>query len=290
MSLVNLAEILAPANSQQYAVGAFDVFSVEMASGVIRAAEETKSPVILAYVEAFDSLVPMESYIAFLRELAKQASVPVCIHLDHATNLGIIQRAITSGFSSVMIDASDKSFEENVGITAKVVDLCKPLGISVESELGHVAGNEGMYADDTGVYTEVESAKEFVVRTGVDALAVAIGTIHGVYKSTPILSFDRCAQIKAATNQLPLVIHGGSGLSDEDFKKVIAAGINKVNIFTDLTIAALDALRGSDLSGKLPYFALGLQVTDAIKQAATAKLQRFGCIGKAACWSNTGAD
>lgn len=281
MSLVNLAELLKPANEQKYAVGAFDVFSIEMASAVIRAAEETKSPVILAYVEAFDTLVSMESYVAFLRRLAEDASVPVCIHLDHATNLEIIQRAVRCGFSSVMIDASDKSFEENIAATAKVVGICKPLGISVESELGHVSGNEGMYADDTGVYTEVESAKEFVDRTGVDALAVAIGTIHGVYKSTPVLSFDRCAQIKSATNNLPLVIHGGSGLSDEDFRKVIAAGINKVNIFTDLTIAAMEYLTSDEITNKTHYFSASMQVTEVIKQATIAKLQRFGCIGKA---------
>lgn len=282
MSLVNLAELLKPANEQKYAVGAFDVFSIEMASAVIRAAEETKSPVILAYVEAFDTLVSMESYVAFLRRLAEDASVPVCIHLDHATNLEIIQRAVRCGFSSVMIDASDKSFEENIAATAEVVGICKPLGISVESELGHVSGNEGMYADDTGVYTEVESAKEFVDRTGVDALAVAIGTIHGVYKSTPVLSFDRCAQIKSATNNLPLVIHGGSGLSDEDFRKVIAAGINKVNIFTDLTIAAMEYLTSDEITNKTHYFSASMQVTEVIKQATIAKLQRFGCIGKAA--------
>ena len=282
MSLVNLAELLKPANEQKYAVGAFDVFSIEMASAVIRAAEETKSPVILAYVEAFDTLVSMESYVAFLRRLAEDASVPVCIHLDHATNLEIIQRAVRCGFSSVMIDASDKSFEENIAATAEVVGICKPLGISVESELGHVSGNEGMYADDTGVYTEVESAKEFVDRTGVDALAVAIGTIHGVYKSTPVLSFDRCAQIKSATNNLPLVIHGGSGLSDEDFRKVIAAGINKVNIFTDLTIAAMEYLKSGEVTNKTHYFSASMQVTEIIKQATIAKLQRFGCIGKAA--------
>jgi len=281
MSLVNLAELLKPANEQKYAVGAFDVFSIEMASAVIRAAEETKSPVILAYVEAFDTLVSMESYVAFLRRLAEDASVPVCIHLDHATNLEIIQRAVRCGFSSVMIDASDKSFEENIAATAEVVGICKPLGISVESELGHVSGNEGMYADDTGVYTEVESAKEFVDRTGVDALAVAIGTIHGVYKSTPVLSFDRCAQIKSATNNLPLVIHGGSGLSDEDFRKVIAAGINKVNIFTDLTIAAMEYLTNDEITNKTHYFSASMQVTEVIKQATIAKLQRFGCIGKA---------
>lgn len=282
MSLVNLAELLKPANEQKYAVGAFDVFSIEMASAVIRAAEETKSPVILMYVEAFDSLVSMESYVAFLRSLAEEASVPVCIHLDHATNLEIIQRAVRCGFSSVMIDASDKSFEENVVTTANVVGICKPLGISVESELGHVPGNEGMYSDDTSVYTEVESAKEFVDRTGVDALAVAIGTIHGVYKSTPILSFDRCAQIKSATSNLPLVIHGGSGLSDEDFCRVIAAGINKVNVFTDLTIAAMEYLRSGEITNKTHYFSASMQVAEIIKQATIAKLQRFGCIGKAA--------
>lgn len=281
MPLVNLSQILAPANEQSYAIGAYDVFNIEMAAAVIQAAEETLSPVILSYVEVFDSLTPMEAFIAWLRQLSEDAKVPVCIHLDHATNLPIIRRAVACGFTGVMIDASDKPFEENIRLTAEVAELCRPLGIGVEAELGHVAGNEGMYTDDTSVYTEVGQALEFVEHTGVDALAVSVGTVHGVYKSSPILSFDRCAEIKSAIGNLPLVLHGGSGLSDEDFRQIIASGINKVNIFTDLTLAALKSFKENDLSGKTPYFSISLQAVEAIKQAAIVKMKQFGCIGKA---------
>jgi fructose-bisphosphate aldolase class II len=281
MPLVNLAQILEPANNERYAVAAFDVFNIEMAAGVMKAAEKTHSPVILAYVEVFDTLIPMEAFIASLNRLAADSSVPVCIHLDHATNFTVIQRAVKCGFTSVMIDASDRAFEENIAATRQVVQLCQPLNVSVEAELGHVAGNEGMYSSDQGFYTEVDQAKEFVDRTMVDALAVAVGTVHGVYKSTPILSFDRCAAIKNATNNLPLVLHGGSGLSDEDFYRIINCGINKVNIFTDLTLAALAQLRVADLSGGKAYFAVCAETAAAVQSAAEEKLQRFGCVGKA---------
>ena len=281
MSLVNLAQILKPANNEQYAVAAYDVFNIEMAAGVIKAAEKTHSPVILAYVEMFDTLVPMEAYIALLCQLAEDSSVPVCIHLDHATNFTVIQRAVKCGFTSVMIDASDRPFEENIAATRQVVQLCQPLNISVEAELGHVAGNEGMYSSDQGFYTEVDQAYEFVTQTGIDALAVAVGTVHGVYKSTPILSFDRCKAIKTATNNLPLVLHGGSGLSDDDFYRIIKCGINKVNIFTDLTLAALTQLRNLNNSQENSYFGICMETATAIQKAAEEKLHRFGCVGKA---------
>ena len=281
MTLVNLKEILENANQSSYAVGAFDVFNCEMAAGVLQAAEETRSPVILAYVDMFDNLFPMEAFIAALHIYAEKASVPVCIHLDHATRFSVIERAVRCGFTSVMIDASDKEFSENIAITSQVVSLCRPLNISVEAELGHVAGNEGMYTHDEGVYTEPEQALEFVEKTGIDALAVSVGTVHGVYKSTPILSFERCEAIKKAVNGLPLVLHGGSGLSDEDFRHIIACGINKVNIFTDLTLEAMESLRNNDLSGKKAYFSVSSDVVRTIKFASIKKLERFGCIGKA---------
>ncbi len=281
MALVNLSEILKQANQGSFAVGAFDVFNCEMTSGVIQAAEETMSPVILAYADGFDNLFPMEAFLAALRIYAEKVSIPVCIHLDHATRLSVIERAVKCGFTSVMIDSSDKEFDENIYITRKVVSLCHPLDISVEAELGHVAGNEGMYTNDEGVYTNPDQALEFVQRTGIDALAVSVGTVHGVYKSTPILGFDRCESIKKAVNNLPLVLHGGSGLSDEDFRHIIACGINKVNIYTDLTLEALKSLRDNDLNGNKPYYSVSSDLIAAIKSTTIKKLERFGCIGKA---------
>lgn len=281
MTLVNLKEILEKANRSSFAVGAFDVLNCEMTAGVLQAAQETQSPVILAYADVFDNLFPMEAFISALRVYAESINVPVCVHLDHATRIPVIERAIKCGFTSVMIDASDKEFEENIDMTSKVVSLCQPLNISVEAELGHVAGNEGMYTNDEGVYTEPDQALEFVQKTGIDALAVSVGTVHGVYKSTPILSFDRCESIKKAVHGLPLVLHGGSGLSDEDFRRIIASGINKVNIFTDLTLEAMVSLKNNDLSGKKAYYAVSSDLVNAVKKATIKKLERFGCIGKA---------
>lgn len=280
MTLVNLQEILKKANQLSFAVGAFDVLNLEMTAGVLQAAQETKSPVILAYADAFDTLFPMEAFVSGLSIYAEKVSIPVCIHLDHATRISVIDRAIKCGFTSVMIDASDKEFDENIAMTSKVVSLCHPLNISVEAELGHVAGNEGMYTNDESVYTNPDQAFEFVQKTGIDALAVSVGTVHGVYKSTPILSFDRCLSIKKAVKGLPLVLHGGSGLSDEDFLRIITCGINKVNIFTDLTLEALESLRHNDLSGKKSYFSVSADVVAAIKLVTMKKLERFGCIGK----------
>jgi len=281
MTLVNLKKILKKANQYSYAVGAFDVLNLEMTTGVLQAAQETQSPVILAYADVFDNLFPMEAFVSALRVYAEKVNVPVCIHLDHATRIEVVERAIKCGFTSVMIDASDKDFDENIDMTSKVVSLCRPLNISVEAELGHVAGNEGMYTNDESVYTNPDQAFEFVQKTGIDALAVSVGTVHGVYKSTPILGFERCKSIKKAVNGLPLVLHGGSGLSDEDFSNIIACGINKVNIFTDLTLEALETLKNNDLSGKKAYYSVSADVETAIKLATIKKLERFGCIGKA---------
>ncbi|MFZ3071133.1 MAG: class II fructose-bisphosphate aldolase [Anaerolineaceae bacterium] len=281
MSLVNLSQLMQTANQKHFAVGAFDVFNCELAAGVIQAAEEVNSPLILAYVESFDSLIPMEAFAALLVRLAKESRVPVCIHLDHATNKPAIERAVACGFTSVMIDASTAPFEENVAITQEIVSLCHPKGVSVEAELGHVSGNTGMYLIDEPIYTDVDEAVEFVSQTHVDALAVAIGTVHGVYKSKPILSLDTCTKIKEATDNFPLVLHGGSGLSDDDFRNLIKCGINKVNIYTDLLLASLACLRQADLSGKEGYFNISKAVSGAVREEALKKILLFGSAGMA---------
>lgn len=280
MPLVNLRDLLQPANSGRYAVAAFDVLNAEMAYGVLKAAEDARSPLIFAYAEPFENLMPMEPLCAMLIDFAKRASIPVALHLDHATNQPIIDRAIACGFTSIMIDASDKPFEENIARTKEIVAMCHPKNISVEAELGHVSGNEGMYENDTYIYTDVEEAREFVKRTDIDALAVAIGSVHGVYKSTPVLNLERCEQIKQATD-IPLVLHGGSGLSDDDFKNVIKAGINKVNIFTDLALQSLARLDAADLSGETAFIDVEIAVADAVRAEAAKKIDLFGSAGKA---------
>lgn len=283
MSLVNLSELLSPANHEGYAVGAFDVFNVEMAEGVLRAAEALRSPLIFAHVERHESLISIEALAALLLKLGEKASIPVCLHLDHADNLAEVKKAIDCGFTSVMIDASELPLSENIAMTRQVVDMAHPLGVSVEAELGHVSGNETADGsiDDHEVYTEVNESVEFLAQTEVDALAISVGTVHGVYKSAPKLNFERCADIKKATGSLPLVLHGGSGLSDEDFSHFIRCGVNKINIFTDLTLAAVANLHDGDLSGKTPYFKLSGAVMKAIQEATEKKIRQFGSAGKA---------
>jgi fructose-bisphosphate aldolase class II len=282
MALVNMKEMLQKAKEHGYAVGNFDVLSSEMLRGVMLAAEETGAPVILAYAEVFESVCPMREFAPMLRAAAAEASVPVAIHLDHSRSVEYIKKALDNGFTSVMIDSSDKLFEENIEITKTVVELCRPFDVSVESELGHVGGLEG-YSYSAGEQdaeeglTRVSQAAEFSAVTGIDALAVAIGTVHGVYKSEPKLNLKRLAELKEAV-KTPLVMHGGSGLSDDDFRSAIRLGITKTNIFTDLTLAAMKSMEKS--AGK-DYLPRCMDVVLAVKGEAVRKMELFGSAAKA---------
>ena len=279
MPLVNL-EVLQKAQKEKYGVGNFDIFNIEMLKGVLEAAEETKSPVILAYGEGFEEYIRIESFAPTLVDMAQNAKVPVVVHLDHAVNYDFVLRALNCGFTSIMIDASDKSLSENIAITKKVKAACKSFNASVEAELGHVSGLEGLYACDDYIYTDAKTAKTFVEETGIDALAIAIGTVHGVYKSEPKLNIERLKEIKAMLNT-PLVLHGGSGLSTEDFRATIHHGIAKVNIFTDLMIAAMDCIRKNAADGKISFMKQCTMITEAVKQEAIKKMEIFESCGKA---------
>lgn len=275
MALVNMGQMLRHAKENKYAVGNFDVFNIEMLKGVIEGAEETKSPVIIAYGEVFIDYISIESFTAMVVEMAKDASVPVALHLDHAVQFETIVRAAHAGFTSVMIDASDKSLEENIAITKKVVELCRVFDVSVEAEVGHVSGLSGMYENDDYMYTSVEEAKTFVEQTGVDALAIAIGTVHGVYKEEPKLNFERIREISDAID-VPLVLHGASGLADEDIKKTVDSGIQKVNVFTDLMLKSMDAIRENISNQDISLMELCDQITHATKQEVIKNIIQFG--------------
>lgn len=242
MGLVTLKKILDTANQGGYAVPAFDTVDHASAEGIIMAAEEKNKEVILMVPEAGLPFVDMDRFFPFLVNLAQQAKVPVALELDHGKTFEVIMKAIHYGFSSVMIDGSDLSFEENVKITKKVVEVAHAAGISVEGEIGHVAGAEGAFSGskvDKSMYTKVEDAVSFVKETKVDALAVAFGTVHGIYKGTPQLDVDLLKSIKDQV-EIPLVMHGGSGVSDEEFIKAIENGINKINLFTEISMAAVN--------------------------------------------------
>jgi fructose-bisphosphate aldolase class II len=243
--LVTLNDILHDAQAKKYAVGLFNTVNLEMAKGVLSAAEDMKSPVIIGTAEVLLTYTSLQDLSYFLLPMAKKAKVPVVLHFDHGLTKSKIIEAMNLGFSSVMYDCSVKSFENNVAEVAEMVKMARKSGISIEGELGHVGANDSNAAENTGekddsIYTQMEQAKEFAERTDVDALAVAIGTAHGVYKEKPKLDIRRLREISEAV-KTPLVLHGGSGLSDDDFRNCIVNGISKINIFTDINCAAASA-------------------------------------------------
>lgn len=278
MELVTLREILKDTREKKYAVPNFNVFNIEMLQGVLKAAQELRSPVIIAYGEGFRDVMKVEDFPGIIKTVGAKYTVPVCIHLDHAFSFELIERAVPCGFTSVMIDASDKSFEDNIEVTKKVVELCAPRGISVESELGHVSGLGDLVENDAHVYTEVDTAERFTEETGIDALAVSIGTAHGVYKEVPRLSIERLKEL-AARISLPLVLHGGSGLTDGQFRECVREGISKVNIHTDLAMAAKREIER--YISEEGYLDLCTLAQEGVYEEAAKKIMLFGSDNKA---------
>lgn len=280
--LVTLNEVLRDAKKNRYAVGLFNTVNLEMAKGVLAAAEEVRAPVIIGTAEVLLPYAELEDLSYFLLPLAKKSSVPVVLHFDHGLTEVRVKQAISLGFSSVMYDCSTLDFSGNCHAVAELTAYAHSRGVTVEGELGHVGANdscsEGEGQDDYSLYTEPEDARRFAESTGVDALAVSIGTAHGTYKSKPRLDFERLAAI-ASLVEAPLVLHGGSGLSDEDFRRAIQNGIAKVNIFTDINTAqakaAYDAyVPGTGMTELMP------EMSRAVKQATLEKMRLFGCAGR----------
>jgi fructose-bisphosphate aldolase class II len=245
MALVNLKDVLDDAYQRKYAVGSFNVVNMEFLEAIIEAAEAKKSPAILALAEVHFKYVNLENITPAIKEVARRASVPLVLHLDHGESFEAIMRALRAGFTSIMFDGSTLSLEENVTKTAEVVKMCHAVGVTVEAELGHVGGAEAGAGGEPAVealYTKVEEAVEFVRRTRVDALAVAIGTAHGLYRGKPRLDFERLAQLNDAL-RIPLVLHGGTGLTVEDFRRAIGLGVAKINFYTGMSVAACKSVR-----------------------------------------------
>ena len=243
--LVTLKEILSQSIENKYAVGAFDSVDPILTESIIAAAEEKGVPVILMFVESNFDIPSADRFFRDALSRCREASVPVCLHLDHGSSFEAVMKAIHYGCSSVMIDGSALPFEENVSLTKRVVEVSHACGVSVEAEIGHVAGGEGNTNDgnvaDESAYTKIEDAVKFYEETGVDALAVAVGTVHGVYKGVPKLDFERLKRLREVI-PVPLVMHGGSGLSADDFRESIRCGINKINFYTGMGIAGADAV------------------------------------------------
>ena len=269
--LVGFKEILEIADKEGFAVPAFNVYNMESVMGVLKAAEEQRSPVIMQFYSRLATTGFSDFLAPVILAAAQKASVPVCMHLDHGAGFEAAAIAVKNGATGVMVDFSTLPMEENIENTAKAVKICDTLGIGVEGEIGHIGkAADGVPTD----YTTVEEAKKYVEETGVAALAIAVGTAHGRYKQAPVLAIDRIAEIKAATN-VALVLHGGSGVPDDQIQKAVAAGIRKINFGTDLCYSFLDSVFNVDRK----IYAIDLfmyEPIDAVKNFAVSKIKLLG--------------
>ena len=276
--LVNLNEVLLDAQKNHYGVGLFNTIDTDMLEGAITAAEELSSPIIIGTAESLLPYGELKLIAPSVVAAAKRAKVPVVVQLDHGRTYERCVEALSLGFSSIMFDGSVFDYETNIERTKEIVKLAHTMGATVEGEIGHVGLTEAQSENDSDSYTTPEEAKDFYDKTGVDALAIAIGTAHGEYKATPKLDIQRLKEIRAVLDT-PLVLHGGSGLSDEDFKNTIKEGIAKVNIFTDLCLAGNKAALEAINAGKHYKLVRNAKV-EAIKEAVMKKILLFGSNGK----------
>ena len=283
--LIPFREITRDALRRRYAVGAFNCLSVENVMGAVAAAEELHSPIILQLAEVQFPEAPMELMAPVFLRAARDAKVPVAVHLDHGRSIETCIRAVREGFTSVMFDGAELPFEENAEQTRLVVRLAHAAGVDVEAELGRVGdtgfGGEGTAAAAADVFADVEESARFIARTGTDALAIAIGNLHGRYTATPRLNIARLREIHAR-NAVPLVLHGGSGTSEEDFKACIRNGICKINVATAIQIAAAEAVAEYLARGGSPgYIGIKRRIIEASQRAVAEHIRLFESDGKA---------
>ena len=277
--LVTLKQMIDMAEEGGYCVPAFNVYNIETVMGVMDASEELKAPVIM---QLYPRLVNEQVgyYLSpVVLAAAQKASVPVCLHLDHAAGKQEVYRALRWGYTGIMQDGSSLSFEENVALTRSTVEMCAAMGVSVEGELGHV----GSAADDTmGEFTDPEEAKSFVEQTGVCCLAVLVGNAHGHYKKPPKLDIDRISAIRKACG-VPLVLHGGTGIPDDQVKAAIAAGMRKMNIGTDVCCAFAEGTKATmdDPNRHLAVDVFMKKPIETVKELAMRKIRMMGANGKA---------
>ena len=282
--LVTSRELLLEAQRNKYAVGAFNVENMEMVLAVLNAAEETRSPVIMQTTPGTLKYAGADFYFANIKAAAQRASVPVVCHLDHGNSFGTAMLAFRAGYTSIMIDGSKLPFGENIALTRSVVEVCSAANVPVEAELGRVGGKEdGLDNTKTdNPFTDPQEAAEFVERTKCDSLAVAVGTAHGVYKGTPHLNFEVLAKISELVD-VPLVLHGTSGVPDDQVIRCVSMGMAKVNYATDLRIAYTEGIKkymAENPGGFDPkkYGAVGME---EVKKYVTGRMQVIGSCGKA---------
>lgn len=277
--LAGLKEVVAEGKAKNIAIGSFNTPNLECLLAVLDAAEELDVPVIIAHAQCHEDVAPLDKIGPVMVELAKRSKVKVCVHLDHGEDFDYCKRTMDLGFTSVMIDYSTRPYEENAKGTREVVDYAHSRGVEVEAELGALpqreGGGESAAIDPSDLYTKPVLVPDFLQKTGVDALAIAFGTAHGIYKSKPVLNMDIITQVRALTD-LPLVMHGGSGISKEEYKEVIARGIGKINYYSYMAYAgyaaAKETVEGKDADF---YHNLALNAQLAMKENALKTLKIF---------------
>lgn len=275
--LVHLKEILQLAEEKKCAVGAFNTPNLECITAVISAAERLNVPVILSHAELHEPVAPLGVIGPVMVQAAKAAKVPVCVHLDHCETLAYMAKALELGFTGVMYDGSTLPYKENVANTTQAVAMAKPYGAGVEAEIGQLASREGGTGENAGgpVYTDPDLAVEFVKATGIDALAPSFGTAHGIYKSKPVLDLDRVKVIAEKTG-LPLVMHGGSGVSPEDYRTGIANGLRKINYYSYMSKAGTNAVKAMLEAEDVTFFHdLALAAQQAMEADAEKAMRIF---------------
>lgn len=278
MGLVKMKDLLDQASEQNRAVGAFSVGNLEMIKGAIKAAEEMNTPIILQIAEVRLPHSPLSLMGPMMVEAARNAKIEIAVHLDHGKTIGVLKQALEYGFTSVMMDGSTLPFEENINKTLEAARLAKEYGATVEAELGLVGGSEDGSTDEGIRCTNPEDAKVFCEKTGVDALAVAIGNAHGNYPVAPRLAFDVLKAIDEKTD-VPLVLHGGTGITPEDFRKAVGLGIRKINIatasFDSLTREAEKYLKSE---GRHDYFGLNEAMVQGVYENVKQHIKIFNCV------------
>lgn len=283
MSIVAMKDMLTHAYQHGYAVGAFDAVSLDFVTGIIAAAERSRSPVILSLAESHFNYFDFELLMPAVEAAAQRATVPVAIHLDHGMSLDSAVRAINLGCNGVMVDASQHPFNKNVELTRSITKIAHGCGVPVEGELGYVPGIEGEDAERHAgelVYTSVLEAKEYAQHTGIDFLAVSIGTVHGRMKGKPKLNYNRLQEINEALG-IPLVLHGGTGLADEQYSRLITNGVSKINYYTALADAAGNRMQQNTQNGGQSYTALVAGAADTIAEETERCMRLWGAAGRA---------
>ena len=283
MSLINLKDLLNHASKNKYAVGAFNVTSINFIDPIIEAAIESNSPVIMQLAEVHFRYLNLEHIAPAIIRAAKDVNVPVCINLDHGKNFDTVVRAIRAGFTSVMFDCSEEPLDINIERTKEIVKIAHSVGVGVEGEIGNIGGEvvgvaaPTAHAASTESFTKVEDAVRFYNETGVDALAISVGNVHGTYKGEPNLDFERIDKINNAI-PIPIVLHGGSGISDNDFRKAVSLGIAKINFYTEMSASAVKTARTflNDNPDCISYGDLSKIVQADVKKTVMGRMEVFG--------------